>query len=100
MDRSISYILDVLQNTIPKMVEIERHFSDETKIVKADAGQIEQIIMNLAVNAVDAMPDGGRLVFETEIAEMDEGFTKEHIGRPAGKVCPFDCQRYRPRHER
>ena len=53
--------------------------------VKADPGQLEQVLMNLAVNARDAMPDGGKLTIQTANAVIDEAFVREHPGAVAGK---------------
>ena len=52
--------------------------------VKADQGQIEQVIMNLAVNARDAMPQGGKVVIATANASLDEHYTRHHAGSKVG----------------
>jgi PAS domain S-box-containing protein len=52
--------------------------------VKVDPGQIEQVIMNLAVNARDAMPKGGRLTIETADVELDQDYVRGHVGAGMG----------------
>ncbi len=52
--------------------------------VKADAGQIEQVIVNLAVNARDAMPEGGKLIIQTANVTVDEQFARIHLGSEPG----------------
>ena len=63
--------------------------SPQLGLVKADAGQIEQVIMNLAVNARDAMPEGGQLTIETANVDMAEEYLREHAVARAGRYVMF-----------
>ena len=65
LNAEIEGVSKILERTIPKMIRIERHLATDLNTVNADRSQIEQILMNLGINASNAMPDGGRLVFET-----------------------------------
>ena len=67
LNDKIKQISELLDRTIPKMIHIELKLSVDTTLISADPSQIEQIIMNLAVNASHAMPEGGNLVIQTEI---------------------------------
>jgi PAS domain S-box-containing protein len=72
-------VRELLYRTIPKMIEIELFLAKDLKTVEADPGQMEQVLLNLAINARDAMPDGGRLTIETKNITLDEGYCNTHI---------------------
>ena len=55
----------ILERIIPKMIEIELDLETGLSLIKADATQLEQVLLNLGTNAKDAMPDGGRLLIQT-----------------------------------
>lgn len=75
----------MLRITIRENIIIETHLAEDLGYAEADPGQIEQIILNLALNAQDAMPDGGRIVISTENAVLDSVYTSEHQGAVPGK---------------
>ncbi len=77
-----------LEKMLPRLlgedVKLEFSLAAELGAVQADPGQIEQVILNLAVNARDAMPGGGRLTIETGNAELDETYAASHAGVSPG----------------
>lgn len=74
----------LLQRLMGEDVEFHAVFEPTLGRVKADPGQIEQVMMNLAVNARDAMPAGGKLTIETANVELDENYAREHVGAHPG----------------
>jgi PAS domain S-box-containing protein len=74
----------LLERTIPKMIEIELRLAASLATANADPTQLEQIIMNLAVNARDAMPEGGKLTLGTENVTLDEDYCRRHPGAKPG----------------
>ncbi len=71
MNHEVRQIYKILERTIPKNIEIKLNLFDDLWPVKADPGQIEHLIMNMAVNARDAMPKGGVLTVSTENVALD-----------------------------
>ena len=74
----------MLRRLIGEHIELADSPAPGLGIVKADPGQIEQVLMNLAVNARDAMPRGGKLTIETANFELDERYTRHHVAVRAG----------------
>lgn len=68
----------LLQRTLGEHVEIESVFEDETCPAIVDPNQLATAILNLALNARDAMPDGGKLIIETGMAVLDANYARKH----------------------
>ncbi len=78
----------LLERTVPKMIGIRLNLEESLHNVFADPIQIEQIVLNLAVNAKDAMPEGGRLTIETANVSFDEAYCRRSPEvRPGDYVC-------------
>jgi two-component system, cell cycle sensor histidine kinase and response regulator CckA len=75
----------MLQRLIGENVLLTVIASPDLGRTKVDPGQIEQIVMNLAVNSRDAMPDGGKLTIETANVCLDETYVSEHVGARVGE---------------
>src|ERR1700689_4747624 len=69
----------ILRRLIGEDVQLETSSVADLGLVKADRSQIEQVILNLAVNARDAMPEGGRLTIETANVDLDESFSHSSV---------------------
>ena len=77
--------LKMLTRLIGEDIELVMVPGSQLGTVKADAGQIEQVIMNLAVNARDAMPSGGKLTIETSNVSLDESYARMHAPTEPGE---------------
>jgi two-component system cell cycle sensor histidine kinase/response regulator CckA len=76
---------NMLQRMIGEDISFEMHLTPDIGMIMADPGKIEQVVINLAVNARDAMPHGGDLRVETQDSTLDEEFCKLHKGSQPGK---------------
>jgi PAS domain S-box-containing protein len=85
---SLNSLVSDMEKMLPRLLgeDINVSLSLEPALgnVRADQSQIEQVIMNLAVNARDAMPSGGKLQIQTANVELDHAYTRDHPGSKAG----------------
>ncbi len=85
LDETVKGFEKLLWRTLPEDIRIELELATGIPRVDADVGQIEQILMNLAVNAADAMPNGGSLTIETAVTEPDEAQAASRQGARPGR---------------
>ncbi|MBM4319695.1 MAG: response regulator, partial [Deltaproteobacteria bacterium] len=85
LNRTVSGIESMLRRLLGEDIDIEVHLADDLGSVLADPGQIEQVIMNLSVNARDAMPQGGKLTIETVNVELDAEYADQHVAVKPGR---------------
>jgi PAS domain S-box-containing protein len=86
---NLNTLVSDMQKMLPRLIgediDLNLILEPNISLVKADPGQVEQVLMNLAVNARDAMPDGGKLTIQTADSEIDVAFAREHPGSVPGK---------------
>ena len=74
----------MLRQLINENIEMKMVCDEEIGLIKADSGYVWQVLMNLVVNARDAMPQGGKLTIQTSTITLDKSYTNEHPDRTAG----------------
>ncbi len=85
MNQEVEEAVRILERTIPKMIALELNLYQALWPLFADPVQVQQVLLNLAMNAVDAMPDGGRLAIDTSNVVLDENFVRTHPGSTPGR---------------
>jgi len=88
MNKIVGDMTDMLGRILGEDVSLQLNYSHSPAIVEADAGMIEQVLLNLAVNARDAMPRGGRLSVRIAIVDVSESHVQRH---PEARVGRFVC---------
>jgi len=81
----VSGMDEMMRRLIGEDIELQAELAPDLGRTRADPGQLEQVLMNLVVNARDAMPRGGRVTLETSNAEMDDAYVRDHLGARPGR---------------
>ena len=85
LNNSIITTEKLLRRLLTEDIELRTLLTKESTVVMADKSQMDQILFNLVTNARDAMPKGGVLIIETDVADMDDGFVNAHGFGKRGK---------------
>jgi hypothetical protein len=84
LNRIINEVSQLLSHTIDKRIEISSHCAQSLATVEGDPGQLQQVLLNICLNARDAMTEGGSLIMETRNVVLDEAFVRTHVGAQVG----------------
>ena len=88
LNQVLLHLAKMLQRVISEDIHLHFSYSPSLPAIKADASMMEQVVLNLAVNARDAMPRGGQLIISTESREIDEAYARRYAeARPGSYVC-------------
>jgi two-component system, cell cycle sensor histidine kinase and response regulator CckA len=81
----IKDVIGILRDTLPKSISIRFDVPSDLWVVSADATQVHQVLMNLCVNARDAMPQGGELAIRAENVRLDDSYARMHLEAKPGR---------------
>lgn len=84
LNKAIEEVLAIFSRTLDPRVQLKVNLDARVWTVLADLGQMAQVLMNLCLNARDAMPEGGRLILETENVTLDPDYADRHLEAQAG----------------
>lgn len=85
LNQVVKRVREMLYRTIPKMIEIRLFLANDLKTINADPGQMEQVLLNLAVNARDAISGSGTLTIETENVSLTKEYCETHLELEPGE---------------
>ena len=84
LNDTITNVTRMLQRVIGEDIRLEQQLTRELPVIRADEGMLEQVLLNLVVNARDAMPGGGRLVIRTDAVKLDQDYARQSPEASAG----------------
>jgi len=88
LNQILTHLAKMLQRVISEDIHLHFRYAPSLPAIKADASMMEQVVLNLVVNARDAMPHGGQLIISTECREIDQSSARRHAeARPGRYVC-------------
>jgi PAS domain S-box-containing protein len=84
LNQLIERIIPLIFGAFNKSIDLVTHLAPDLMVMKGDMSQIEQCLLNICINARDAMPQGGKLIIETHNQMLDDVFVRSHFGASAG----------------
>jgi signal transduction histidine kinase/ActR/RegA family two-component response regulator len=92
LNQIVEGVQSLLRQTFQPDIELEADLQGGLPFVMAEPTQLEQVIINLAVNARDAMPNGGKVRFVSQLTELGESFCRDHPWAKAGRYLEVDVE--------
>ena len=84
LNKLVRGMIDLLRRSLGEQIRIETRLAPDLPTTVVDPGQVENALLNLAINARDAMPEGGQLIIETGVAEVDDDYVEAHAEAAQG----------------